>query len=536
MRQYSFKRNIPLCLRIGRWIGLLGVITSQIIACGGGGDNSGTSDALSVNKQSFEDVLSGGYYTLVRNIPAAGVTPVSGTHFVYSLKIAPNTSPSKGTQTCIPSINNLSATLALPDMVQRGIVRVVIDGKVFARSTLNEMNVSYSGDNIVFDSLASDGVTVLFSDVIDSWSAPIALSVTDTIRIAPNEVKAAIGLLTHPTDSNFDLSWTWLNGSAYIKRSGRRSVDTLFTYDWSGKTYDSNVNGSNFSGTLETFFASFPSETVTIGAVQYKIGDGEISTVSGVRAWIASTAAQASSLPTTSYYTLYEMGGSIFVGYLQKTNTRIRQVSAIDGTELLEYSVLFNDAAINSIKQIMTAPLIEFALTNQSFHPVQGEGKNPFVISLIRPYREKKISSSDVSILLCADCHGGIYPVSLSGSNYKGLLADNYSTGDSIVESSFAYALCYKCHKRSSILGNESFPSHSRHIAGERNFKGGGTSCHTCHSSHGSVENKYLIRFNREFVSESSTGKLKFVEKGTYAFHGECWLTCHGVDHNPKSY
>ena len=529
MRQYSFKRNIPLCLRIGRWIALLGVITSQIIACGGGADNSGTSGALNVNKQNFEEILNGGYYSLVWNIPAAGVTPVSGTHFVYSEKIGPTTSPSKGTQTYIPYPSNLSATLTLPDMAQRGIVRVVIDGKVFARSTLNKMNVYYSGDNIVFDSLASDGVTVLSSDVIDSWSAPVALSTTDTIRTAPNEVKAAIGLLTHTTDSNFDLSRTWLSGSAYIKRSGRRSVDTLFTYDWSGKTYDNNVNGTNFSGTLENFFATVPSGTVTIGTVQYKISDGVISTVSGVRAWVASTAAPTSSLPTTSYYTLYEMGGSIFIGYLQKANTRTRQVSAIDGTELLEYSVRFNDAAINSIKQTLTA--MDFALTNQSFHPVEGEGRNPAVISLIRPYREKKSSSSDVSILLCADCHGNVAPVSP-----QWLLTDNYSTGDNIVESSFAYALCYKCHSRSSILGNESFTSHSRHITGERNFKGGGTSCYTCHTSHGSVENRYLIRFNREFVTESSTGKLKFVEKGTYTFHGECWLTCHGVDHNPKSY
>ena len=141
--------------------------------------------------------------------------------------------------------------------------------------------------------------------------------------------------------------------------------------------------------------------------------------------------------------------------------------------------------------------------------------------------------------LKCADCHASDDPTSARGphgSKYQGLLTDNYSTGDNITESSFAYGICYKCHKRSSILGNETFTSHSRHIIGERNFKGGGTSCYTCHSSHGSVENRYLIRFNREFVTESSTGKLKFVEKGTYTFHGECWLTCHGVDHNPKSY
>jgi hypothetical protein len=182
---------------------------------------------------------------------------------------------------------------------------------------------------------------------------------------------------------------------------------------------------------------------------------------------------------------------------------------------------------------------VEFSINNPSFHPIEGEGKNQAVISLIKPYREKKSNAGDISVLKCADCHASDDPASPRGphgSKYQGLLTDNYSTGDNIAESSFAYGICYKCHKRSSILGNESFISHSRHITGERGFKGGGTSCYTCHTSHGSVENRYLIRFNRDFVTESSTGKLKFVEKGTYTFHGECWLTCHGVDHNPKTY
>lgn len=181
----------------------------------------------------------------------------------------------------------------------------------------------------------------------------------------------------------------------------------------------------------------------------------------------------------------------------------------------------------------------EFNTENASFHPVEAEGKNLAVVSLLRPYREKKTAANEVSMLKCGDCHASDdanAPRGPHGSKYEGLLVDNYATGDGIEESSHAYAICYRCHKRTSIMGNESFSQHSRHIAGERNFKGGGTSCHTCHSSHGSVENRYLIRFNRDYVSESSTGKLKFVEKGVSTFHGECWLTCHGVDHNPKTY
>ncbi len=224
----------------------------------------------------------------------------------------------------------------------------------------------------------------------------------------------------------------------------------------------------------------------------------------------------------------------------QFAGLRGKKVGNLNTQITKEYELCYlchSDSANLPIKS--TNKRVEFSVNNPSFHPIEGEGKNLAVISLLRPYREKKSSPSDVSVLKCADCHSSDDPGAARGphgSKYQGLLSDNYSIGDNIAESSYAYGICYKCHKRSSILGNESFISHSRHITGERNFKGGGTSCYTCHSSHGSVENRYLIRFNREFVSESSTGKLKFAEKGTYTFHGECWLTCHGVDHNPKTY
>ena len=201
---------------------------------------------------------------------------------------------------------------------------------------------------------------------------------------------------------------------------------------------------------------------------------------------------------------------------------------------------------------------VEFTITNASFHPVEGEGKNQSVLSLLRPYREKKLGIGDISVITCGDCHGSDDPNAPRGphgSKYEGLLVENYLLTDGNRESNEAYALCYRCHRRTSIMGNESFPKHSWHIAGgvykaKRTIKGkdnvdivtnvdqvnGGTSCYTCHNSHGSVENRYLIRFNRDLVTESSSGKLKFVEKGINTFHGECWLTCHGVDHNPKTY
>lgn len=184
---------------------------------------------------------------------------------------------------------------------------------------------------------------------------------------------------------------------------------------------------------------------------------------------------------------------------------------------------------------------VEFSKNNPSFHPVEAEGKNAAVVSLIKPYKEKKINLGDVSTISCSDCHGSDNssdPKGPHGSNYEYILVDNYSIKDNQPENSFNYALCYRCHSRTSILGDESFKYHSLHINGRTgsNVTASGTSCYTCHSSHGSTENKYLIRFNKDVVFPNSRGLLKYVEKGVSTFRGECYLTCHGVDHDPKTY
>jgi cytochrome c553 len=181
---------------------------------------------------------------------------------------------------------------------------------------------------------------------------------------------------------------------------------------------------------------------------------------------------------------------------------------------------------------------IEFSLGNPSFHPVEGEGKNSTVISLLQPYKEKKVTPQDISIISCGDCHGNDDvngPKGPHGSRYRYILKDNFEASDNIAEGPGVYALCYRCHSRTSILANESFRYHSLHIRGQ-SLSQQGTSCFTCHNSHGSTEYKYLIRFNTSVVSPNSKGLLKFVEKGNAKFSGECYLTCHGVEHNPKSY
>jgi hypothetical protein len=111
------------------------------------------------------------------------------------------------------------------------------------------------------------------------------------------------------------------------------------------------------------------------------------------------------------------------------------------------------------------------------------------------------------------------------------------ATVDFQTESSATYALCYKCHSRDSILGDQSFNAtgslgqpagHRFHIVDQQ------AACTTCHSSHGVQNAPHLINFNTAYVTPSSSGLLQYISGGSGS--GSCTLTCHGKDHNNLSY
>jgi predicted CXXCH cytochrome family protein len=178
---------------------------------------------------------------------------------------------------------------------------------------------------------------------------------------------------------------------------------------------------------------------------------------------------------------------------------------------------------------VQTNTRLEFQSSSASYHPVVTTGKNPDVPSLIAPW-------TTASLVYCTDCHnnnqgpgaGGTGPKGPHGSVYVPLLERNLQLTDYSAESSGAYALCYKCHSRSSILSDQSFPYHRKHVVDQR------TACTTCHDSHAVTTKKRLINFNTTYVSNSSNGRMEFNDTGTR--HGTCSLTCHGRDHNSKSY
>ena len=208
------------------------------------------------------------------------------------------------------------------------------------------------------------------------------------------------------------------------------------------------------------------------------------------------------------------------------------------------YETCFKCHADNNVKSFVPITRLhaqintrlEFDLANPSFHPVEGIGNNPNVPSLIPPYSES-------SVIYCTDCHNsdtsssadGPGPDGPHGSIYPPILERNYTTLDNTEESSFEYALCYKCHDRDSIRSDDSFEEHDKHIRGED------APCSACHDPHGisatqgnSFNNTHLINFDVNIVSPNSRGLLMFEDLGT--FRGRCYLSCHGENHDPKEY
>jgi hypothetical protein len=164
-----------------------------------------------------------------------------------------------------------------------------------------------------------------------------------------------------------------------------------------------------------------------------------------------------------------------------------------------------------------------FNNVNASFHPVVTQGKNKSVPSLMNPLTPS-------SLIKCSDCHNNNDPRGPRGphgSTYRYILTRNYTETDG-TEGPFQYELCYGCHRRTSILANESFQYHSLHISNV------GTSCRTCHNSHGSARYSHLVDFDNPTVRPSKSGRLEFVALGLRA--GQCFLSCHGKDHDPGEY
>jgi predicted CXXCH cytochrome family protein len=239
-----------------------------------------------------------------------------------------------------------------------------------------------------------------------------------------------------------------------------------------------------------------------------------------------------------------QVGGS-FGPTVKGTNLNVQGVTT-SGRETRESDFLYeiclkchgdslNQERQRTQRQVDTRDLRRALQTsNPSFHPVFGPRRADDVPSLDSPMRAG-------SLVTCTDCHnsdnaralGGSGPNGPHGSIYDSVLAREYTTSDFTVESAAAYSLCYECHSRDSILGDESFSLHRLHVVDQR------TPCSVCHDAHGvprggagSGDHSHLINFDLAMVTPSDAPngrRIEYRDQGRFA--GTCTLTCHGVSH-----
>ncbi|MFQ5413555.1 MAG: cytochrome c3 family protein [Phycisphaerae bacterium] len=224
-----------------------------------------------------------------------------------------------------------------------------------------------------------------------------------------------------------------------------------------------------------------------------------------------------------------------FVSGVSASGVRVRRVS-------FTYEVCFKchgDSVARPRRTVRrqvteTNRRLQFQTSNPSYHPVIGPRRNRSVVSLIPPLRQG-------SVITCTDCHasdnarsaGGTGPNGPHGSVFEPLLAANYETRDFTIESAASYALCYRCHDRTSILNGESFPLHNLHVVQVR------APCAACHDPHGvrrfgvgDGDHTNLINFNLSIVrpADGPTGS-RIAYEDTGLRRGNCTLTCHGMTH-----
>jgi len=209
-----------------------------------------------------------------------------------------------------------------------------------------------------------------------------------------------------------------------------------------------------------------------------------------------------------------------------------------------EYQVCLKcHSANNTVRVVVTRQIAQNNLQLQfnpaavSFHPIEAIGRNDDVPSLKPGYTVS-------SMIYCTDCHGsdtsrkagGTGPNGPHGSKFKPLLLARYDTQDQNPESPATYALCYRCHDRTNLLSNQSFPLHKKHIVDQR------TPCSACHDSHGvpsaqgtTMNNFALINFDTTIVRpDALTKRLEYDHLGNRV--GKCYLLCHSHNHSGAAY
>lgn len=324
-----------------------------LTACGGGSSGGSGSTANTANlsdaQKSYESVAlaaNGGLHYLEANLAIStsqtGAVTVNPSSVFFTTDSSVAQSPANGTQALTVTYTSVSSALKVPAIA---VSRLLVNGTIYREDFPQQVRVSYSGANVQEDYLAADGKTVIRTLLATSYSV---VPLTGLISASPADLftNSAVGVLTNTVNgqSLYNQQVSWQTGAAYVKVTRHTVGDELNVYDCIAPA-TSGTSPTPCSPTISTLENFFPYVSTADGKT-YQIGDGQIVTVAGVRAWVANAALGGD---TTDYRVYYQNNGGIYAGYLIKDGTTL-QIKPLGGGALQDTYDFLNSAALQSIK------------------------------------------------------------------------------------------------------------------------------------------------------------------------------------------
>jgi hypothetical protein len=334
---------------------IVAILSTLIVsACGGGSSGNSSSDAatanLSASQAAYENMAiaaNGGLHYLIGSLTfttsSSGSASLDSSSVFFSENSSIPQSAANGAQPVTVTETSVASTLAAP--TSSGVNRYLIDGAVVTVPVPERPLVSYVGQNILENYLATDGKTIVHSFLGTSYTF---VPLSGLIANSPAELldNSNLGLLTNVINgqSLYNPLAVWQAGSGYLKVVRQTSGDTLAVGDCNSPvtTGTSVTPCSTAVSTLEAFFPV----TNLADNKSYQFSDGQIVTLAGVRAWVANT---PTSDATTSYRVFYQSNGAIDIGTLVKDGTPL-QIDALGTNTPQNFYIFLNGAALNSVK------------------------------------------------------------------------------------------------------------------------------------------------------------------------------------------
>ncbi|MFL9863853.1 hypothetical protein PQR67_06700 [Paraburkholderia fungorum] len=333
---------------------MLAAIAASILSACGGGSSSGSGSTaspsnLSDAQKSYESVAlasNGGMHYLSGSLSittsSTGALSVGPNSIFYTDDSSIAQSAAAGAQSLTVTYTSVSSALKVPTFA---VSRLLVNGAVYSAAFPPQVRISYPGANVQEDYLASDGKTVVRTLLGTSYSV---VPLSGLISASPAELFAnsTVGLLTNTFNgqSLYNQQASWQTGAAYVKVVRHAVGDEAYTYDCAAPA-TTGTNPTPCSATISTLENFFPYASTTDGKT-YQLGDGQIVTLAGVRAWVANAALGAA---TTDYRVYYQNNGGIYAGYVIKDGTTFQLAPLGGGTPQDSYYFL-NSAALQSIK------------------------------------------------------------------------------------------------------------------------------------------------------------------------------------------